>query len=188
MSSQIVGRLQNEHDQIRAILSAFETYLDEALARTSEKHDDMATLMDWLTESLFLLHEEKEETVLLPELSRKGWSWSDGTVAHVRQAHRHCRYLLRSLRHASREKRAWSSEQRRHVLSIGREWIQFNRQHLALEEAHVFPFLASSLSEFEDQKIIEQFLRIDEEYMKMADATQMEEARAAFLSKYGRPS
>lgn len=186
MTSRTVHHLKGEHQFIESVLQAFENYLERALSTAAQDHHELATLVDSISESLFLRHEEKEETILLPELARRGLSWSDGALAHVRQDHRHGRYLLRSLRHASRELRAWSPEQQRHVLAIGKEWVDFNRRHMALEESQLFPVLEGTLNQEDDARVAEHFELLDKEFAEMSDAKQLQEELAAFTQRYGQ--
>lgn len=187
MSSQTVEHLRKEHDVLRKVLGSLELYFEKELHAASQDHSKLASVVDAIAESLLLVHEEKEETILLPELSRKGLSWSDGTLAHVRQDHRHGRYLLRSLRQAAREKAEWSEEEKRHVLAIAREWIEFLQRHMALEEKQLFPFLDSSLQSEEDVEVVRQFSRVDQEFDEMKDAKELHAIRTQFAEQYAVP-
>ncbi len=185
MSRQTVIHLTNEHAEICKALDAFEAFLDRSTEETGPDRHELWALLDSLTESLFLRHEEKEETVLLPHLGRMGLSWTDGSLAHVRADHRHGRYLMRSLRQATHQLKDWSTEERRHFVAIGREWLAFLRHHMEQEETTLFPFLDAELTSEDDRLLMEQFAGIDADFEQMADSRELSEAREAFVRQYG---
>jgi hemerythrin-like domain-containing protein len=79
--------------------------------------------------------------VLFPELVRAGYSWDDGLLSRIRQEHNQERYLMRTLRHASLQKTLWSSEDLRHLVSLARTFIEFQRAHIAIEDKEILPVL-----------------------------------------------
>jgi hemerythrin-like domain-containing protein len=185
MSSRTVCHLAQEHTEIRNVLDAFESFLKKSETTDAPDRHQLWALLDALIESLFLRHEEKEETVLLPYLARLGLSWTDGTLAHVRSDHRHGRYLMRSLRQTVHQLSDWSSEERRHFLSIGHEWLEFLRHHMDREESMLFPFLDAQLDEKSDIELETQFASIDKDFAEMADSQQLAAGKDIFLRQYG---
>lgn len=185
MSAATTGHLKREHEQIEEVLGAFERYLElSKVADQGPDRHELWGLLDCLSENLLIKHEEKEETVLLPELFRHGLSWSDGTLAHVRQEHRHGRYLMRSLRQACHQTLEWSRDDRRHFLAVGREWIDFLRHHMQQEEALLFPFLDRDLDADQDRQLTREFEAIDFDFSTMPDARSLSESRLRFVEKY----
>src|SRR5690606_35073210 len=138
MSTRTTTHLRNEHESARNLLGAFSRYLDDVEARGIPDSREPKQFIDYLGETFFQKHEEKEEGILLPELARMGLSWTDGSLAHVRQEHRQGRYFLRSLRQALRQGDAWTNEDRTHFLSIARGWIDFLEEHMNREERILF--------------------------------------------------
>lgn len=185
MSTKTTLHLSREHRRANHLLAAFRRYLRHVEDSNIPDSREPSGLIDFLAESLFQRHEEKEEGVLLPELARMGLSWSDGALADVRHEHRQGRYLLRSLKHAMRQGSAWSKDDRAHFLSIAHEWVDFLRDHMMREEKVLFPFVDGHLAEDIDELLARQFEQIDTEYEQMPDYEELERAGAAFVAKYG---
>lgn len=185
MSIRTTEHLRNEHRQAMRLLAAFRRYLQELRASDVKDSREPSGLLDFLAESLFQKHEEKEEGVLLPELAREGLSWSDGALARIRQDHRQGRYLFRALRQAMRQQEEWSADDRAHFLSVASTWVDFTREHMQREEQIIFPYLDSRISDETDRELLRQFEVIDREYDAMADAAMLREAGEAFLRRYG---
>ncbi len=188
MSCQTVNHLARDHIEVRTVLDAFERFLDQSATDHAPDRHSLWGLIDALTESLLLRHEEKEETVLLPQLSRMGLSWTDGTLAHVRGDHRHGRYLIRNLRQAAHQLKDWSGEDRRHFLAIGRTWVEFLRHHMEQEEAILFPYLDAHFDADQDAEVLRQFQNIDADFDRMADSADLASSKEEFVQKYGHAS
>ena len=184
MSTQTVRHLLKEHREINRVLDAFELFLERSRSEAGPDRHELWRLIDALSESLFLRHEEKEETVLLPHLNRMGLSWTDGTLAHVRQDHRHGRYLLRSVRYAAHQSLDWNSDDRRHFLAVGKEWAEFIRRHMAREESMLFPYLDAELSEQADRELMGHFAAIDSDFENMPDHGSLCAGKDEFLRRY----
>lgn len=185
MSTKTTAHLSNEHRQATRLLAAFRRYLKHVEDTHLPDSREPSGLIDFLAESLFQRHEEKEEGLLLPELARMGLSWSDGVLADIRKEHRQGRYLLRSLKQSMRQGEAWSREDRAHFLSIAHEWVDFLRDHMLREERVLFPYVDSRMDADTDAVLVRQFERIDREYEEMADYQTLQEAGEHFVSKFG---
>ena len=185
MSTKTTAHLSSEHRQATHFLAAFRRYLQHLEEAHIPDSREPTGLIDFLGESIFQRHEEKEEGVLLPELARMGLSWSDGALAEIRQEHRQGRYLLRSLKHAMRQGEKWSSEDRAHFLSIAHEWVDFSRDHMLREEQVLFPFIDGRMDKDVDELLCKQFEKIDQEYEEMSDFLRLQKASDAFVDKYG---
>lgn len=193
MSSKTVSHLTREHEEIEGMLEAFERFLEESERVGAERSTLRADphhlwkVIDYLAENLFIRHEEKEEGVVMPELSRHGISWTDDRLAHVRQEHRHGRYLTRSLIQAVHQREVWSQDAHRHFLSIGREWLEFLRHHMDAEERELFPFLDRELTGEQDETMLQEFETIDGDFAQMGDAEELRKAGKKFVEDYGPP-
>lgn len=184
MSTKTTAHLSSEHRQATHLLAAFRRYLEQLSASDVPDSREPSGLIDFLAESLFQRHEEKEEGLLLPELARMGLSWSDGALAEIRREHRQGRYLLRSLKHAMRQSETWSKDDKAHFLSIAHAWVDFFRDHMLREEQVIFPFIDGRLDGDTDELLCVQFEKIDREYEEMADYESLQKSSEAFVAKY----
>ncbi len=192
MKTRSVRHLLAEHQQLGQILDAFERYLTQTEQRCHQHNaagavldpHELWAIFDYLSEHLLMRHEEKEEVYLLPELSRHGLSWSDTDLQHVRQEHRHARYLMRSLRQAVHQSREWSRDDCRHFLSVGKELVSFLRHHMSVEEKELFRRLDGELDDATDQQLASDFEGVDEDFSKMPDAQDLLLSSQQFVQRY----
>jgi hemerythrin-like domain-containing protein len=70
MSTKTTAHLSREHRQATHLLGAFRRYLRHIEEDNVPDSREPSGLIDFLEESLFQRHEEKEEGLLLPELAR----------------------------------------------------------------------------------------------------------------------
>src|SRR6187549_215114 len=111
MRSPAIEHLVQEHRQIRRCLDAVEAFTAQVEraghpSETIDRHE-VWPLLDYVIDVLMLRHEEKEETVLLPQLQHLGFPWGEGPLAHVRRDHRQGRYLVSALRQSSHQRSPW---------------------------------------------------------------------------------
>ncbi len=132
--------INKEHRLIARVLDALEVYVAglESAGDAADRHD-LARFVTFFREFADLGHHEKEENVLFPELVRAGYSWDDGLLSRIRKEHNQERYLMRTLRHASLQKNLWSTEDLRHLVSLARTFIEFQRAHIATEDKEILP-------------------------------------------------
>ncbi len=152
-----------EHRLIARVLDALEVYVDqlEEAGDATDRHD-LARFVTFFREFADLGHHEKEENIVFPEMVRAGFSWDDGILSDLRQEHNQERYLMRTLRHASLQKDLWSSEDLRHLVSVARTFIEFQRAHMAREDAELLPVLRDRLPEAVEQELVKRLKRFDE--------------------------
>lgn len=185
MASPSIQHLLVEHDWIRNALRVFhERAEDLASPATSNgsTRRELSRALDYFLEVVLLRHEEKEETLLLPELARAGAAWSDGPLADVRHDHRHGRYLGVSLRHALHQDEDWDTDDERHFFSVLTEWLELHHKHLDHEEAALFPLAERNLERSQDQTLLERFERVDIEVGRMPGSAELETQGAAFFT------
>lgn len=147
---------------ITRVLDALEVYVAglESAGDGADRHD-LARFVTFFREFADLGHHEKEENVLFPEMVRAGWSWDDGLLSDLRKEHNQERYLMRTLRHASLQKDLWSSEDLRHLVSVARTFIEFQRAHMAREDEELLP-VVRKLPDDVQQMISERLTHFDE--------------------------
>ena len=156
--------IYKEHRLIARVLDALEAYVAE-LEKAGDATDrhDLARFVSFFREFADLGHHEKEENVLFPEMVRAGWSWDDGLLSELRKEHNQERYLMRTLRHASLQKNLWSSEDLRHLVSVTRTFIEFQRAHMAKEDKELLP-VVRELPESVNEQIAARLKHFDESW------------------------
>lgn len=185
MSKASVEHLLKDHHKVLSVLQAFRNFLE-----VSAEHDrrELWGLLQGLSEGIFLIHEEKEELIVLPELARHGLSWSDGTLAHVRKDHRHGRNLFRNLYQSTHQKEDWREDERKRFVRLGGEWADFLTEHMTHEEELLFPFMDKELTAEQDAALVTQFETLEKEFSEMPDAKQIARDVQDFVERYGSPS
>lgn len=170
--------LSDEHLRIARVLNALEQLVKVADAGDDPAREDVDACVRVFREFVDLGHHEKEETILFPALSAAGVDWESAPLARIREEHRQERYLLRSLRHAARQQTAWSVDDRKRFVSIGRAFLELQRAHIAHEE-QVFPMLQARLTPEARDAASDAFARLDQSLRDMDELAELERALCA---------
>lgn len=141
--------LMREHRLIARVTDAL-----EACARhlTIVSHEDREALNDLRHFASFfqvfgvLTHNVKEEEVMVPYLVRAGFSYDSGCLCHVRAEHDLENYLLEVMHQAAEEVPRWTPEGRRHAMAGIGAFVDFEREHMRVEEATLCPEILARLS------------------------------------------
>lgn len=136
-----------EHQQIARLVSALEGYAQRLKEELPVDARDLAVFATVFTELADDIHHEKEESVLLPLLSRHGFDWNTGVLSTVREEHQHERYLTDVLCHLGARSTDWSNEDRRHIAATACALVAFQRQHHHRENTELFPEVIARLSD-----------------------------------------
>jgi hemerythrin-like domain-containing protein len=150
-----------EHRLIQRTLEAFEMYVGYVDARIPVDRFDLQRFIAFFQDFAGLSHHDKEEALLFPALVETGLDWSGDPLARLRREHDQEHYLMESLEHSALKGDAWSDENRQHFLSIAREFITFQRNHLRFENAEVYP-RAERLSELARARLSRDVERFDD--------------------------
>ena len=131
--------LESEHGVIHRALGALEAYLDRLEAGDAVDRADLARFAQFFDDFADERHHQKEEDLLFPTLVKHGFWWDRDPLALIRREHEQERYLMEVLRQAGAQTGEWQPQDRSHVLSIGRTFVDFLRKHAASESQHLFP-------------------------------------------------
>lgn len=153
--------LGNEHRLIARVTDAFQAFVEDVAATTRVDRQELDDFVTFFREFTDLGHHDKEETILFPTMVRHGFRWDDGPVQDVRREHDQERYLTRTLRYAAVQDREWSGEAHRHFLSIAREYVEFLRRHMDMENRVLFPEADRRLPTEAKEQIARDFQRFD---------------------------
>ena len=156
-----VERLFEEHTLILQVTAALELFVNRLQADAGEYRGELVRLTAFFREFADLLHHEKEESVLLPALVDAGLRWDDGVIADIRKDHELERQLLQSLRHCALQSTPWSLMDRQRIIDVGRQYVDFMRRHISIENERLRPLVVSSLDESAFQRLNEHLERFD---------------------------
>jgi hemerythrin-like domain-containing protein len=166
-----------EHQIIARVAAALETYAGRLRRGEPVDEADLARFAHVFTDFAECIHHEKEENLLLPMLSRQGWSWDSGVLPAIRREHRQEAYLIDVLRQAGERARSWHSEDRRHIAAAALGLVEFQRSHHLLESKDLFPAVELRLNEAQQAELERAFLRFDREHdQRRASALSLAEA------------
>lgn len=144
--------LTEEHETISGLLGALQTYATRMRSGATVDPADLARFSQVLHEIVDYRHHEKEEGILMPLLARNGFEWSTGLLAELRHEHGHLRHLIDVLAQAASKDSASSREQRRQVVEVALDFVEYKRRHIAKEEDVLFPAILERL----DARALEQ--------------------------------
>ncbi len=177
--------IYKEHRLIARVLDALEVYIGqlETAGDAADRHD-LARFVTFFREFADLGHHEKEENVVFPEMVRAGYSWDDGLLSDIRSEHNQERYLMRSLRHASLQKDLWSSEDLRHLVSIARTFIEFQRAHMAKEDTDLLPVLRDKLPAAVKKELAQRLGHFDEVWADSGESAWLRGLARDLVERY----
>jgi hemerythrin-like domain-containing protein len=121
-------------------LSGYARYLEQGPMGhdSNPTPEDLAGFARFFREFADEIHHEKEESILLPMLTRHGFSWNEGVLADVRRDHEQERYLIDVLCQASERCQDWNEEDRRSIAETALALAEFQRAHLTRENVELF--------------------------------------------------
>ena len=140
--------------------------------------------MTFFREFADLGHHEKEESVLFPGMVRAGWDWDSGILSEMRHEHDQGRYLMRTLRHASLQKNLWSGEDQRHLVSVARTFIEFQRAHMAKEDTELLPAVREKLPSEAQQEIGKRLKRFDQVWAESGESAWLRGLAQDLVERY----
>ena len=178
--------LGNEHRELTRMLAVLESMAEGVAAGATMDRDDLDVVMDYFREVGDMSHHDKEETLLVPALVRHNMDWFHGPLAELRRDHRQERYLMRSLRHAARQTRDWSEEDKRHFVSVARAYIDFMRAHFTKENEQWFVEAARRLPPEEQAALLRSFEKFDADMQALPDFAALKARALSLLDKYGK--
>lgn len=142
---QAVSSLVREHQLISALLGALCSYAARLRSALPPDAADFQRFASTFRELVDYRHHEKEESILLPLLTRNGFAWSSGSLAEVRREHSHLRYLMDVIYQAAARELTWSLDERRKLADAAAAFVEFKRRHLQKEESVLFPAVSRRL-------------------------------------------
>jgi hemerythrin-like domain-containing protein len=179
--------LSVEHAVIAKALEALEGYLERISAGELAAPSELGRFAAFFAKFADLNHHEKEEDLLLPTLERAGLAWDSAAVQGVRSDHRQERYLVSELNDSWPREGDWTPENRRHVVSIGNEFITFQRKHMSLEESEVMTLAARMLNAEQLIELEKKFSEFDE-YFGRERYEELVGSAESLFRQYGDPT
>jgi hemerythrin-like domain-containing protein len=134
----VLHSLIEEHKVIGRLIDALQEYARRLRREDSADPADLALFSRAFREYADEIHHEKEEGILLPILGRNGFHWDTGVLPEVRRDHRQERYLLEVLQHAGARAGSWSNDDRRLIIATALALVEFQREHMELENTRLF--------------------------------------------------
>jgi hemerythrin-like domain-containing protein len=177
--------LGNEHRELSRMLAVLEKMAEVVATGADVDRSDLDAVMDYFREVGDMSHHDKEETLLVPALVRQNMDWFHGPLAELRRDHRQERYLMRSLRHAARQTRDWSEEDKRHFVSLVRSYIDFMRAHFTKENEQWFVEAARRLPPEEQAALLASFEKFDAEMAALPGFAALKQRALNLIEKYG---
>jgi hemerythrin-like domain-containing protein len=130
------------------------------------------------------VHHEKEESVLLPFLSRHGYPWSQGPLAEVRREHRQERYLIDVLCQAAACDDAWNPDDRRRIVATAVALAEFQRDHLLKENTLLLPSVVQRTSAAELEMLRAELAAFDASVARYMPCIELEELARGLIDRH----
>ncbi len=177
--------LGNEHHELARMLTVLQNMAKAVEAGAEVDRGDLDAVMEYFREVGDLSHHDKEETLLVPALVRQNMDWFHGPLAELRRDHRQERYLMRSLRHAARQTRGWSEEDKRHFVSLVGAYADLMHAHFRKEDEQWFVEAERRLPPDEQAALLKSFEKFDAEMQALPDFANLKARALKLVEKYG---
>ena len=179
--------LIEEHKVIGRLIDALQEYARRLRREDSAEPADLALFSRAFRELADEIHHEKEEGILLPILGRNGFHWDTGVLPEVRRDHRQERYLLEVLQHAAARASSWSNDDRRVIVATALALVEFQREHMELENTKLFGVVPQRLSAEVLARLEAELDGFDRYVRQSGRYEQLDSIIAALLARYAPP-
>lgn len=181
-----LSSLVREHQVISNLIDSLAAYARRLLEprATSAAASDLAAFTQVLRGFADELHHEKEEEILQPILSRRGFHWDDGILADVRSEHERERYLIDVLEQAAQCELAWTDEDRRSIAATALTLVAFQREHMAKEHYGLFTEVSRRLSRDELEWLGAELDRFDRVPRHVASGAELLSIADDLMARY----
>jgi hemerythrin-like domain-containing protein len=142
----LLNSLIMEHKLIARLIDALRVYARRLRRGPGPDPADLALFSRAFRELADEIHHEKEEWILLPILARNGFNWDTGVLPEVRSDHGQERYLLDVLQQAALQQGRWSNDDRRRIVATALALVEFQREHMELENTKLYSEVPGRLS------------------------------------------
>jgi hemerythrin-like domain-containing protein len=179
-----VENLFEEHRLIEQVISALERCVTGLSTDNENVRCDLMRFVTFFREFADLLHHEKEEEFLMPALSEAGLRWEEGIMLQIRKEHDFERHLLQTLRHLALQNGSWSQNDCRRVVEISTRFINFMRNHIALEDSKLHHLISEALSASQYEVLDSKLKKFDEKRVRSGESDLLINLGTDLISKY----
>ncbi len=156
-----IEELRREHQAIAGILGLFERRLDEAERAFEIDRETIERLLEFFERAVDGQHQEKEERIFLPALTRRAADRESPLVHKIFREHLEDRKLLAMLR----TNIAGASYGEPNCINVlvryGRLYLVHERQHARWEERELFSLAERVLTPEDEREILRGFRHLD---------------------------
>jgi hemerythrin-like domain-containing protein len=142
----LFARLEQEHALIASVTGALDTFVQSFEKGGSVNLHELIRFLTFLRGYADGLHHGREETVLLPTLSRAGFPLESGPLGHIRDQHQEEARLLLDIAKAACAPEPWGPPQIARIASAAHALTDFERSHMAKERELLFPVAKKELA------------------------------------------
>jgi hemerythrin-like domain-containing protein len=149
--------LRNEHRVIERVLACVAAIAERCAVEQELDSRAAERAIDFFRTFADGCHHLKEEQFLFPALEAKGWPHQQGPTGRMVLEHRLGREYLDAMNRAVQQNNAAS------FCQAASDYIGLLRQHIAKEDNVLFPMADDTLTGRDEQWLLEQFRRHEEE-------------------------
>lgn len=155
-------QLRAEHDGILTMLEILEEICERMTAGKKANLDHLEKIVEFLSVFADQCHHGKEEGLLFPALEKAGIPREGGPIGVMLTEHDHGREHIRNMRKALAELKEGREGEERFV-EAATGYIELLRNHIQKENNVLFIMAEKSLSESEQESLLDQFETLEKE-------------------------
>lgn len=156
-------QLKDEHEGIKIMLDIMEKIADDIRKGKDLNVPHYENILDFIKGFADKCHHGKEEEVLFPAMEKKGFQHDSGPIAVMLEEHEQGRSFIRTLNKAFNEYKNGNKNVTNSIVQNSMSYVHLLRNHIEKENHALFMMADNVLSESEQEKILEEFERIEKE-------------------------
>lgn len=175
--------LMHEHEGIQLMLGILQSVMRKVVGGEGAPREDLEGIMEFFTIFVDKCHHGKEEDFLFPALEAAGVAKDGGTIGVMLHEHERARRHVAEMKKALGDYTLFgmntSAFQR-----AGEEYVSLLNQHIFKENNVLFPIAEKVLSAEEDEKLHDDFERLEKERIGIGKHEEFHALMDKLLGKY----
>lgn len=170
-----IERLREEHEAIKLILRILERICERLEAKEEVNPQHLEQILTFIKIFADKCHHGKEEDVLFPAMERAGIPREGGPIGVMLTEHDVGREYVKGMSEAIGSYKAGECKVSSEIVKNARSYIKLLTEHIEKENNVLYPMAEMHLSKEEEEKLLEEFERIEHERIGVGKHEELHE-------------
>jgi hemerythrin-like domain-containing protein len=168
-------RLKEEHEAIKLMLRILERICKNLEAGEEVNPQHLEQILNFIKIFADKCHHGKEEDVLFPAMEKAGIPKEGGPIGVMLTEHNMGREYVRGMSEAISSYKAGERKVSSEIVKNARDYIKLLKEHIEKENNILYPMAEMHLSKEEQEKLLEEFERIEREKIGIGKHEELHE-------------